>query len=88
MLVLSSHKQLKEYSVTLEPVILSSIKYTQFEAFSHLHRKWLNQHTVKDDLILKDKLLKVMKYTHSLMLEKENRCDYLDVTLVPYNLPK
>lgn len=34
--------------------------YTQFEAFSHLCRKVINQNGVKDEI--KGKLLKVKKY--------------------------
>ena len=62
LVLLVSHKQLKEYNVKLGHIIPSSINlmYTKFEAFSHLCRELINQHIVKNEL--KAKLLKAMKY--------------------------
>lgn len=62
LVLLVNHKQLKEYNVKLGHIILSLIHlmYTKFEAFSHLCKKLINQHIVKNEL--KAKLLKSMKY--------------------------
>lgn len=60
LLVLLSHKKLKKYNIKLRNIIPSSINmYTQFEAFSHLYRKLIDQHIVENKL--KGKLLKAME---------------------------